>query len=312
MRREKFKSQLYLLQLLTGNCSLSAQQISDLTGFSIRNIYYYLSELKECGFLVQESGGILKVLRRSPFLKKMAERISFTDDEAAFIGSLVKEKKTESPLKESIEDKLSRFHNLRFQPKEKFGDKAQRCLDLMKEAISLRRQAIIVDYNSPNSNTISSRRVEPYMMVADQQAVLAWELTTKTNKTFKIKRMGDVLVSPVEWQEEDSHCRLFTDIFMFTAPYTETVTLSLGKLAYNVLKEEYPESLAHITREEGENPVLRLPVCSYKGIGRFVLGLFQDIEVLGNDGFKDYLRTRATEMTERLGKKEERVEISFD
>ena len=35
-----------------------------------------------------------------------------------------------------------------------------------------------------------------------------------------------------------------------------------------------------------------MPVCSYAGIGRFVMGLYEDIEVLGDEGFKDYLNQK--------------------
>ena len=38
--------------------------------------------------------------------------------------------------------------------------------------------------------------------------------------------------------------------------------------------------------------LLKLEVCSYIGIGRFVLGLYDDIKVLGDDGFKDYLKNK--------------------
>lgn len=41
-----------------------------------------------------------------------------------------------------------------------------------------------------------------------------------------------------------------------------------------------------------------MPVCSYAGIGRFVLGLFDDIEVLGDDGFVNYLGGKVRAMTE--------------
>ena len=41
---------------------------------------------------------------------------------------------------------------------------------------------------------------------------------------------------------------------------------------------------------------LRMDVCNYAGIGRFVLGLFNDIEVVGDAGFKDYLRCNIEKM----------------
>jgi predicted DNA-binding transcriptional regulator YafY len=53
--------------------------------------------------------------------------------------------------------------------------------------------------------------------------------------------------------------------------------------------EEYPESRNHITQEDNQHWILDLEVVSYLGIGRFVLGLFEDIEILENEEFKDYI-----------------------
>ena len=43
---------------------------------------------------------------------------------------------------------------------------------------------------------------------------------------------------------------------------------------------------------------LQLDVCSYIGVGRFVLGLFDDIEVKGDEGFKEYLKKKLTVFNE--------------
>lgn len=75
----------------------------------------------------------------------------------------------------------------------------------------------------------------------------------------------------------------------------------LGQLSYNVLKEEYPQAGKFISPASGGRHRLDMDVCSYAGIGRFVLGLFEDIEVLGGDGFKDYLRRKAERLASLTG-----------
>ena len=42
--------------------------------------------------------------------------------------------------------------------------------------------------------------------------------------------------------------------------------------------------------------LLRLDVCSYMGIGRFVLGLFENVEVLGGEGFYSYIEGKRRRM----------------
>ena len=42
-------------------------------------------------------------------------------------------------------------------------------------------------------------------------------------------------------------------------------------------------------------------VASYLGIGRFVLGLYHDIEVLGNPDFVAYIYNKVKGMVEKVG-----------
>ena len=116
------------------------------------------------------------------------------------------------------------------------------------------------------------------------------------NKTFKISRMEGVVVLDSEWAYADRHRQMFTDVFMFSGEELMPVELVLGQLSYNILKEEYPQAKPFITDAGGGGRLLRLDVCSYAGIGRFVLGLYDDIQVLGGDGFRRYLDEKISRM----------------
>ena len=70
----------------------------------------------------------------------------------------------------------------------------------------------------------------------------------------------------------------------------------LGQLSANLLREEVPRAADCMTPHDERHFRLDLDVCSYIGIGRFVLGLYDDIEVLGNDEFKEYLRQHIERM----------------
>jgi predicted DNA-binding transcriptional regulator YafY len=49
---------------------------------------------------------------------------------------------------------------------------------------------------------------------------------------------------------------------------------------------------------DGDNHwLLHMNVCSYVGIGRFVLGLYDDIEVLESNDYRDYLRQKVENMS---------------
>ena len=98
----------------------------------------------------------------------------------------------------------------------------------------------------------------------------------------------EILDSP--WLHEDKHRQVFTDIFLFSGEERYRVKLRLGQLSHNLFKEEYPQG-AHLLHPYLDDTwLLDIDVCDYRGLGRFVLGLFKDIEIMEGEGFKAYMR----------------------
>ena len=60
--------------------------------------------------------------------------------------------------------------------------------------------------------------------------------------------------------------------------------------------EEYPQSEKCFTQEDDNHWLFSTDVVSYLGIGRFVLGLFSDIQIIGDEGFKKYVRNMLEKM----------------
>lgn len=87
---------------------------------------------------------------------------------------------------------------------------------------------------------------------------------------------------------------------MFSGEETLPVKLRLGRLSYNLLTEERPDAQRYITPDGDEHWLFEAPVCSYLGIGRFVLGLYEDIEIIGDDGFRSYIRSKIAAMQNHL------------
>ncbi len=79
---------------------------------------------------------------------------------------------------------------------------------------------------------------------------------------------------------------LLTDAFGFAAAKPLcTAHLRMGLRAANLLREEYPLSKKYIV-EKGDGYETKLPFCNFKGIGGFIRGLREEIEVPGPVGLK--------------------------
>ena len=66
-----------------------------------------------------------------------------------------------------------------------------------------------------------------------------------------------------------------------------------------MMKEEYPCTAKWMTRDEQNHWLIEMNVCSYAGIGRFVLGLYDDIKILGDEAFIQYISKKIEEMYNR-------------
>ena len=73
----------------------------------------------------------------------------------------------------------------------------------------------------------------------------------------------------------------------------------MGRLATSVLREEYPRAERYITPCDDSHWRATIPVCSFIGIGRFVMGLFEDIEVEGCDEFKEFLTNKIKKLNNK-------------
>lgn len=196
----------------------------------------------------------------------------------------------ENALAQRIRYKLNRFYDFHILDNPALRERVAHCVSVIYDAIKRKRVVKIIDYASPHSDTVSDRVVEPFLLLNDNNDVRCYELSSRQNKTFKLSRMRDVVLLDLSWSCESKHKRVFTDIFMFSGEERLPVAVRLDRLAYQVFVEEYPRAAHAVTQEDAAHYVLRTEVVSYRGIGRFVLGLYDHVEVLGDEGFQAYVR----------------------
>lgn len=294
MRHDKLDKELQLIMLLTENHSYSVEQICDKLDMSRRNLYYYLEFLKEAGFRMEKHGRCWSIDRSSPFFGRLIERISFTEEEAIIIRRMLDKAERTNAVIETVKRKIDKFYDFDILADDTVNEKAAHNISVLHEAIKYEHQVVLRGYSSPHSNTKRDRLVEPFMLMDGNREVRCFEPASGLNKTFKVVRMDDVEQLADTWSFKDKHMQMFTDAFLFSGNKTMTIDMVLGQLSYNILTEEYPKAATHVKQLDKNHWSLQLDVCSYIGVGRFVLGLFDDIEVKGDEGFKEYLKKKLT------------------
>lgn len=292
MRHDKLERELNLLMLLTENHNYTVPDICERIGISRRNLYYYLEFFRDAGFIVENVRPYYRISKDSPFFKKMDAIVHFSEDEALTIRNILDLADDKSVQVQRIKQKLDRLYDFRILNDEVLREQQARNISVIYEAIKLERCVMLKDYSSPHSNTLRNRLVEPFLFMNGNREVRCFEPESGMNKTFKMARIGEVVMTDFSWGNKSCHRQVFTDIFMFSSEEPKHVKLRMDRLSRSLIVEEYPQSERFLTADGDQHWLLEMDVCSYVGIGRFVMGLYEGIDVLEDDGLKEYIREK--------------------
>jgi predicted DNA-binding transcriptional regulator YafY len=298
MRMDKYGRELDLILLLTENKSYTAQEIADRLDITRRNLYYYFDYLRDCGFELIKSGYRYRLSRNAHFFRKLHENISLNDNEAAMLYRLLDSADKNDYMAQTVKVKLGRMFNLGELTDPALVHQTTVNARKLREAIDLQKMVTLKDYSSPHSKTVSDRIVEPFLLMNNSRDIRCYELRAHANKTFKLSRMGSVEIMDVPWIHEQEHKEVYTDIFMFSGEERHHIILRLGQLSHNLLLEEYPHSESMVSNDGEGFWRFETDVVSFLGIGRFVLGLYTDIQVLGSDEFRHYLQEQIAQYSQ--------------
>lgn len=148
---------------------------------------------------------------------------------------------------------------------------------------------ILHNYESANSNVVRDRLVEPFGFTNDFIEVWSYDTESKSNKLFKVQRIGQVEITERTWEYEISHRKQGRDIFRMTGYANSRVRMQLSVRAKNLLIEEYPLAEKEIVRD-GNYWILDTVVNDFAGICRYYVGLIPEINVLEGEEFLEYVR----------------------
>jgi len=121
------------------------------------------------------------------------------------------------------------------------------------------------------------------------------------NKTFKTARIKNVKILDVSWQFAEKHKETPLDIFRIAlSGKPEMVEIKLSQRTKSLLIEEYPLSEKDILQNKNKDYILRTKISNYNGIGRFVIGLLDETEIISPPGLKAFVKNK---IEENLNKK---------
>lgn len=294
MDQPKIERLLRLMMMLTANNRYSVEELADRLETSPRTIYRYIDTFKEAGFLITKKGECFRIDKKSKYFKDISQLVHFTEEEAYILNSAIESIDPTNVIKQNLKAKLASVYDFKMLAECVVKGENARNVNSLIEAIENRKQVVLKDYTSGHSKKVSDRLIEPLSFTTNYIQVWGYEVSSGKNKLFKLSRIGSVEVLEDEWAFENEHSVGMMDIFRITSFEQIPIKLKLGLMASSLLVEEYPLAEKYLSPapDDSNSHILDIKVCGYEGVGRFVLGLLDDIEILQGDGLKDFLRER--------------------
>jgi len=264
------------------------RQLAERFDTSERTIYRYINLLEEVDFLIEKDFDNRYFIITS---EDDPSQSQFSVEEMRLMKKLIQSGTDDNPLKNLLLKKLSLNSELDSMPRLFLKARLGKFVDQLADAIRTKQQVVLKNYHSAHSNEIRDRLVEPIHFGDNYQSIMALDTADKVCKQFKLDRIGEVIAFNKPFAFESMHKKNQTDIFGFTGDANVWVTLALSLRAYLLLREEYPLSVPFLSKEESHY-LFHGPVASFEGVGRFALGLIDEIKIKSPESFISFLKNK--------------------
>ena len=327
MDQPKISRLLRLIILMSGRRVYTVDQLADELETSQRTIYRYIDTFKEAGFVVEKVDDYkYRILSIGGGVRDLHNIVYFSPEEAFIVNRLIDSLDPSNSLKRELKRKLAVIYEKTGIAEMNDRPTSAQKVQTIADAIRNRRVVRLVGYASSYSGKTEDHLVEPFEFTPNYGGVWAYDLGDSKNKRFKILRMQEVERTDAPWTMAHAHHATPMDAFRMHGEEEYHVVLRMNNVAKNLMVEEFPLTEPDIQPQDAGlmedmmelQEVLILPphdmeneeedywiydgmVRGLDGIGRFVLGLEGNIEVMEGDALIEYLKRHAKNIRETYG-----------
>ncbi len=289
MDQTKIVKLLRLMKTLTGNVSKTIDQVAKEMGITPRTVYRYIGDIRDAGFVVAKLySNVYAMGKVGRGLTDFNKLIYFTEEEAYITAKLIEGIDNNNVLKRDLQRKLASVYDSTSIANYIDNTANAANVEALADAIKCKKQVVLKQYESANSNEAKDRLVEPIEFTANMIDIWAYDVEKGENRVFKVARIHEVEVLDSDWAFAGEHKVLKPDVFRMTGNLNEKIVLQLDTRAKSLLLEEFPMAEKELKREDGKW-VLRTVVHSLEGAGRFVIGLAADVKILEGERLRKYV-----------------------
>ncbi len=287
-----------LIAYLRSGPSRSIRNLARLLEVNERSVYRYLDLLREIGFDIEQDN----YKRFSILAGPGNDYVKFSKEESHLLVEIICTAAKNNKLKDSLLKKVSLNSDAVALADSIINVHIGNLVSQIGEAISEKRQIVLKKYQSASSKRIDDRLVEPISITTNYTSLVAFEPSSGKNKIFSLDRISEIKLTKTKFKFALLHQVEKTDIFGFgNTGKAIDVDIKMNLRAYVIMKHDYPLSDVFIKKESDNISYrLRTTVNDLKPVVRFVIGLFEDVEVVGSDELLKQLRLTFQTYVKRL------------
>ena len=300
MDQPKIERMLRLMQLLASNTHYTIDEMAATMGLSRRSVFRYFDTFKSAGFVVQHIGGGRYLMTTyNKEYSDLSQLVYFSEEEAIVVSHLIENLDATNSLKAGLKQKLAAVYDSTSISDYIENKGKSEVVETLANAVKTKRQVALKDYSSAHSGKTKDYILEPYKFTKGYVDIIAYDTAARLNKLFKISRISSVKMLG-GWQFEDCHEEQPIDSFRMSGAPVEHVKLKLTLRGKNLLTEEFPVTAVEVTQVrrswywEGD-------VNALEGVGRFALGLPEEVTVEEGRLLKAWLAERGAFVEKKYG-----------
>lgn len=288
----KFDRMLRLLLMLSSGRRYNLKELSGRFEMSERSISRYMSTFRKSGFVIDCDNGSYCIPKMERPFKEISDLLHFSEEEAYILSCAIHTIDDTNMLKSNLIKKLySLYDNDRIVETVVKPGNSKTVHQLIK-AIRERKQVLLRQYRSAHGRLVRDRLVEPFDFTANYISVWAYEPESQTCKLFKTARIDEAAILDKDFKYADLHKKEPVDVFRISSGTLTRVKLRLTLRAYNLLIEEYPLAEKYVSPLDDNYWQFDADICGFEGVGRFVLGLLDEVQVIEPVEFKQFIQQK--------------------
>ena len=284
----KIERTLRMLVLLSGNRAYTIPEMAERFDLSDRSIRRYIATFRKAGFVIEQEDGFYRIVKMDRAFRKISDLLHFSKEEAYLLTRAIHTISGDNLLKTNLENKLYALYDFDRVANTVVKFENSENVHILIKAIKGQKQVLLRNYRSANSNIERDRLVEPFDITTNYIAVWAFDPESRSNKLFKVSRIERVEILDNSFVFRSKHKKMFTDVFRVSSEKPIPVILKLDMRSYNLLVEEYPLAEKHCQRLDDNTWQFSAEVGGFAGVGRFVMGLIDEVKVVSPQGLRDY------------------------